>query len=147
MSKKEETLRGGLNALLGGVDSQPKDEATPDQTEGEAQEEATPQEEDDLIASIEDEELKEALRRKRNEKRGRPRKNAAPRYGEGDAYTRSCWVVKRDLLAKIKQIALRETLTLKEIMDYIMSEAVKRYEKKHGEIILKDHGDVTKIFK
>ena len=150
--KKEKLLKGGLNALLGGSQSQPQAEAAPapaSPTDGaETIEEGTPAEEDELIASITDSELKAALHRKRMEKRGRPRKDAALRAKEEELYTRTTWIMRRDLLAKLKEISFRETLTIKEIMEEVVSEAVAKYEAKHGEIIPKDHrGDATSIFK
>jgi len=159
MKKRDAVLKGGLNALLGGS---PKQEATPTATEpatetatptdgAEASEkivEGTPEEEDALIATIQDEELKAALHRKRMEKRGRPRKGAAYRAKEEELYTRSTWIMRRDLLAKLKEISLRETLTLKEIMEQISLEAVAKYEAKHGEVIPRDHkGDASQLFK
>ena len=151
--KRDELLKGGLNALLGGSQSQPQAEAAPEQptppTDGaETIEEGTPEEEDELIASITDTELKAALHRKRMEKRGRPRKDAALRAKEEELYTRTTWIMRRDLLAKLKEISFRETLTIKEIMEEVVSEAVAKYEAKHGEIIPKDHrGDASSIFK
>lgn len=153
MKKRDELLKGGLNALLGGGGSQ-KQEAAPEPatapTDG-ASEEAvagTPEEEDALLATITDSELREALRRKRMEKRGRPRKGAAYRAREAEIYTRTTWIMRRDLLAKLKEISLRETLTLKEIMEQISLEAIARYEEKHGEVIPRDHrGDASSLFK
>ena len=150
--KKEKLLKGGLNALLGGSQSQPQAEAAPAPTSptdgAETIEEGTPAEENELIASITDSELKAALHRKRMEKRGRPRKDAALRAKEEELYTRTTWIMRRDLLAKLKEISFRETLTIKEIMEEVVSEAVAKYEAKHGEIIPKDHrGDATSIFK
>lgn len=152
--KKDKALKGGLNALLGGGRDEAEQTSTaPEPTtattkETEAPEEATPEEEDELIASIEDEELKAALHRKRMQKRGRPRKDAALRSKEEEVYTRSTWIMRRDLLAKLKEISFRETLTLKEIMEQIVSEAVAKYEDKHGEVKPRDHrGDASQLFK
>ena len=151
--KKAKALKGGLNALLGGNRDEAEQTSTaPEPTtatnETEAPEEATPEEEDELIASIEDEELKAALHRKRMQKRGRPRKDAALRQKEEEIYTRSTWIMRRDLLAKLKEISFRETLTIKEIMEQIVSEAVAKYEERHGEVIPRDHrGDASQLFK
>ena len=149
--KRDELLKGGLNALIGGGGSQTQEaqkHAEPALSDGETLTEGTPEEEDELIASITDNELKEALHRKRMEKRGRPRKGAALRAKESELYTRTTWIMRRDLLAKLKEISFRETLTIKEIMEQITSEAVERYEEKHGELFPKDHrGDASKLFK
>lgn len=156
MSKRDEMMRGGLDALIGGgsrpaADEQPKtdpaQEAAPTDGAG-TMEEATPQEEDELIASIEDERLKAALIEKRNRKRGRPRKGEAYRAKQDEIYIRSCWVMRRDQLAKLKEISFRETLTLREIMAQIVGDAIEAYEKKHGELNPSDHrGDASKLFK
>ena len=152
--KRDELLKGGLNALLGGSQNQTQGEAAPEpptaptaETSSETIEEGTPEEEDELIASITDSELKAALQAKRNEKRGRPRKSAAYRSREAELYTRTTWIMRRDLLAKLREIGFRETLTLKEIMEQIVSEAVAVYEEKHGELKPRDHrGDPSSLF-
>ena len=160
--KRDKILKGGLNALLGGNQTQeaaptapdpeattPTDEAgTPEVTPYPTPEEATPEEEDALLASIEDEELRAALHRKRMQHRGRPKKDAALRQKEEEIYTRSSWIMRRDLLAKLKEISFRETLTIKEIMEQIVGDAVAAYEQKHGEVIPRDHkGDASQLFK
>lgn len=152
--KRDQVLKGGLNALLGGSQRPPATEPEPASapTDGaEAPEpitEGTPEEEDELIASITDTELREALRRKRMEKRGRPRKGTALRAKEEELYTRTTWIMRRDLLAKLKEISFRETLTIKEIMEQISLEAIAKYEQTHGEVIPRDHrGDASSLFK
>ena len=155
--KREEKLRGGLDALIGGgsrpaAEEQPKAEPRQEPTQEAAPAEvivpATPEEEDELIASVEDEELKAALIKKRNSKRGRPRKGEIIRQRENEIYVRSCWVMRRDQMAKLKEISFRETLTLREIMAQIVGEAIEAYEKKHGEVKPKDHrGDASRLFK
>ena len=164
--KREEKLRGGLEALIGGSKPAPapsdersaaeayeeelllleKEQAPTDGAE--TIEEATTQEEQDLINSIEDEELRAALEQRRNRKRGRPRKGAAYRAKQDEIYIRSCWVMRRDQLAKLKEISFRETLTLREIMAQIVGEAIEAYEKKHGEVIPQEHrGNASRLFK
>ena len=144
--KRDEVLKGGLNALLGG--SQPPEPEPTSAPIGETLIEGTPEEEDALIATISDPELKAALHRKRMEKRGRPRKGAAIRAREAELYTRTTWIMRRDLLAKLKELSLRETLTLKEIMEQISLEAIAKYEEKHGKLVPRDHrGDAASLFK
>lgn len=156
--KREEKMRGGLDALIGGgkpaptpTDGEPKTEPRQEaaSTDGaEAMETATPQEEEDLINSIQDEALREALRQRQYRKRGRPRKDAILRQRESEIYTRSCWIMRRDQIAKLKEISFRETLTIKEIMEQIVGDAIKAYEEKHGELKPRDHrGDASKLFK
>ena len=56
--------------------------------------------------------------------------------------------MRRDQLAKLKEISFRETLTIKEIMEQIIGDAIAAYEKTHGEVKPTDHrGDVSKLFK
>lgn len=172
--KREEKLRGGLDALIGrgrtAPTAEPRQEAAPTDERSAAEayeeelllmekqqaptdgaetiEEATPQEEQDLINSIEDEELRAALEQRRNRKRGRPRKGAAIQAKQDEIYIRSCWVMRRDQLAKLKEISFRETLTLREIMAQIVGEAIEAYEKKHGEVKPTNHkGDASTLFK
>lgn len=141
MKKRDELIRGGLNALLGGSQRQEAAPAPEQQADG------TP-EADELLETITDSELKEALQRRRMRKRGRPRKDAALRAKESEIYTRSTWIMRRDLIAKLKEIGLRETLTLKEIMEQIATDAIAAYEAKHGEVIPSDHkGNASEIFK
>lgn len=143
MSKKrDEKMRGGLADLLGGSRT-----AQGEPTEGRV-EEATPQEEEELINSVEDEELREALRQRRMRKRGRPRKDAALRAKEEEVYTRSCWIMRKDHIAKLKEISFRETLTIKEIMEQIVGDAIRAYEEKNGELKPTNHkGDASTLFK
>ena len=157
MSKKDEMMRGGLDALIGegsrpAADEQPKTEPRQELAQEAAPAEViipgTPEEEDELIASVEDEALRAALIERRNRKRGRPRKDEIVRQRENDIYVRSCWVMRRDQMAKLKEISFRETLTLREIMAQIVGEAIEAYEKKHGEVIPQEHrGDASRLFK
>lgn len=168
MGKRENVIMGGLNALLGEGDNRQesastktefpesvqKDEQRPEQAElselpeDDPEEEATPEEEEDLINSIEDEELREALHRKRMEKRGRPRKEALYRQKESELYVRTTFIMSREQLAKLREISFRETITMKDIITEIVGEAIKAYEKKNGKLHPKDHrGDPSKIFK
>lgn len=160
---KKDRLSGGLQALIGNRDQKPssrlnavvdaiqegaQSEPTAEQPTEEQIEEATPQEEDELLNTIEDEELREALEKKRNDKRGRPRKDAQKRLTQEEEYTRFCTLVKRDQIAKLKEICFRETLTLKEVLGVIFEDAITAYEKKKGEITpQRHHGDATTLFK
>lgn len=154
MRKNEAQLQGGLNSLLGGSRTgQPntlteqETAATTTEEQAETIESGTPEEEEDLINSIEDEELRAALHRKRMEKRGRPKKSEPQRQKEAETFTRFCAIIRRDYIAKLHEICYRETLTIKEIIDQLVGDAIKVYEEKHGEIKPTDHrGDASKIF-
>jgi hypothetical protein len=153
--KRSDKLKGGLSSLLGEnqqeneaptITGQEAAKAAP--TDSEVIEEATPEEEEDLINSVEDEELKAALHKKRMDKRGRPRKDAEERRKESEDYTRFCAIIRKDQIAKLHEICLRETLTIKEIIETLVGEAIEIYEEKHGEVIPKERkGDASKIFK
>lgn len=145
MSKKEDTLRGGLSALFGEAPKQEQpqhqtQEATAEatQTEAEPQPEAEPEEAtstDDVINTIEDEELRAALHSKRMQHRGRPRKNMNKR-SVADGYGRVTTIMNLSKVEKLHYIAVKETLTLKEIWDECLDIAIERYESKHGKITL-----------
>lgn len=146
--KKEEILRGGLNALFGGSSLQ-------DTTQEESKsprmevEPSTDQDETDLINSVEDEELRQALQARRNRKRGRPRKNHNERGELTNGYTRTSLILNIAKRDKIKEIAFRETLTMKEIFEVAMDKVIEAYEEKHGEIIPKPEkykGNINELF-
>ena len=148
---KKEILRGAAAALFGG-NSQPEAAATDNRPQEAAavtiEEEVITEEEEDLINSIEDEELKAALHAKRMEKRGRPPKAAPIRRREAEIYTRTTFVISREQLAKLKEICFLETITIKDIMNQLIGDAISKYEETHGEIKPKEHkGDVRTLFK
>ena len=141
MSKKDDILRGGLNTLFNGA---PKDEAIQEQgepqpveaetitpTDGEEQEQEIKS--NDVINTIEDEELRAALHKRRVKGRGRPRKND-PKKQCAKGYQRITNIVNIDKMDKLREIALRESLTIKEILEAVMDIAIERYESRHGEI-------------
>lgn len=163
MAKKD--LTGGIANLLSGADqriAQQRQAATetPKQPEGTATQEAAPQmkiepttlqDESDLINSVEDEELREELRLRLQQKRligrGRPRKN--DQLGRRmDGYDRTSLIINKKKWAKIKEIAFIETLTMKEIVELALDMVIERYESKHGKIIpVPDRKkDITEIF-
>lgn len=156
MSKRDDILRGGLSTLLGENKQEQEEQKASEQAEEqqaaanelEQEEEATPEEEEDLINSINDKELREALHKKRMERRGRPRKDAPLQMKQDELYKRTTLIMRRDYLAKLKEISFRETLTIKDIMDEIIGEAISAYEKKNGELHPRDHrGDPSTLFK
>ena len=139
MAKKD--LSGGIANLLSGADqrvTQKTGEAAPEAATQMEIEPFTAKEEKSLIASIDDEELreelKERLRLKRLIGRGRPRKDGH-KDCIGDGYERTSLIIQKDKWAKIKEIALIETLTMKEIVELALDIIIERYEAKHGEVI------------
>lgn len=161
-AKKQNTLRGGLQALMNGGNNEeqgaavtpvgqtpdaPSEEATATESTEPIEERATRKEEEDLLASIEDQELQAALRARRMLHRGRPRKDNPLSVTQNDLYTRTTLIVSREQMAKLREICIRETITLKEIIEGLIAEALETYEKKHGEIRVTSHkGDVKAIF-
>ena len=149
--KRNDKLSEGLNNLLG-ARNEAKERFNVNEAEtaqqNEAVEEEAPEDEKDIINTIEDEELKEALKRHRLRKAGRPRKDAKDRMADGEKYTRFTTIGNREQIAKLKEIGFRETLTLKEILEQIFADAIEAYEKKHGVVVPKNHkGDPSKLFK
>lgn len=143
----KEKLKGGLANLLSGADQsvtkKPEEVKKPEQEQPEeakspmAVEPTTSQEVNDLLNSIEDEEVRKELEsrllRKRMIGRGRPRKN--DQLGRRmDGYDRTSLIIPVKKWEKVKEIALRETITLKEIVELAIDMVIERYESKHGEI-------------
>lgn len=147
--KKEEILRGGLNALFGGSTLQDTTDQEESKTPTMEVEPTTDTDETDLINSVEDEELRQALQARRNRKRGRPRKNHNERGELTNGYTRTSLILNIAKRDKIKEIAFRETLTMKEIFEVAMDKVIEAYEEKHGEIIPKPErykGNINELF-
>ena len=152
MATKEQ-LGGGLNALFGGSESKPETASRVEAPTTEAPElkvePTTPQDEEDLINSVEDEQLREALRKKRMDGRGRPRTKRDEIGKRTDGYSRTSLILKDEKVAKIKEIAFRETLTMKEIFELALDTIIEKYESKHGEVVPRPErykGDITKVF-
>lgn len=153
MSKKEQELRGGLNLLFGNQRQEkpleaeevsateaPTDEVEPTNLQ-------TKQEE--LIAAVDDPELREALHKRRIRGRGRPRKGASSPE-QTKLYTRISTIAHKDKYAKICEISLRESLQIKEVLEAAMDLAIAAYEEKHGEIVInqkKKRGNPEDLFK
>lgn len=160
MAKKDFT--GGLANLLSGADQNVTERQQPNtdnsheteaalerlQAEAEPEQQSAapqmvvkptkPQDEIDLINSIDDPELREELKRRQHQRtmigRGRPRKNTDRLGRRTDGYNRTSLIVPVDKWAKIKEIAFRETLTMKEIVELAIDMVIERYEAKHGEV-------------
>ena len=141
MSKKEDILKGGLNALFGGTPSQ---EAQPEPQEQNAHEEAeaaplpddeSEAEEGDIINTIEDAELRAALHKRRVKDRGRPRKYQSGK-GVADGYGRVTTIIDLRKMDKLRYIALKETLTIKAVLNAAIDVAIERYESRRGKIVL-----------
>ena len=145
MAKKKD-FSEGLNALFGDART---DIVKPYSKDSEEPTAATGEAEEDIISTVEDDALREALRKKRMQNRGRPRKNAR-HYSVTDGYQRVCVIMNSEKMEKIREMAFRETLTIKEVMEAALDLAISKYEATHGEIKPnKDgrSGDVSQLFK
>lgn len=146
----KQNLNLGIGNLLSGASTEVTQEAAPKAAP--IKEEATAQEENELINSIEDEELRaelqERLRQKRMIGRGRPRTAHDERGKRTDGYNRTSLIVNVEKWEKIKEIAFRETLTMKEITELALDMVIERYESKNGTIIVteKEKRDINDIF-
>lgn len=104
-----------------------------------------------IEGTLTDAELRELLRRRRMQGRGRPRTATDAAGNRTDGYSRTSLMVRDDLWAKIKEIAFRETLTMKEVTELALKTVVDRYEAKHGTVIpdptkYEEKKDINKIF-
>jgi hypothetical protein len=147
MSKRDDVLRGGLNALFG--ESKEVDHTgTGKDPENTSENDPEPDEDPkDVIHSIEDDDLKEALKKKRMEHRGRPRKNFNfESVTEG--YGRITSIVNLKKMEKLREIGYRETLTIKEVLEACMDLAIQKYEQKNGTIQITRNrkGNVKEVF-
>lgn len=150
MSKKEAQLKGGLDALFGGMKPRTeKIEVIEENTPSMVIEPTTPQDEEDLINSVEDEELRAALHKKRMEGRGRPRKNQGANGKRTDGYIRTSIIANEEKYAKVKEIAFRSTLPTKDILEAAMDMLIEKYESKYGEVVPNPaayKGDIKALF-
>ena len=127
---KDERLKKGLATLLGGA--APKEETTSEETPGASTvEEPT----NDIIETVKDEELKEALRKRQLDGRGRPRRGR-PHDSRTDGYGTICVKANLEKWEKIKYISLRETLQIKEVLELALDKVIAEYEAEKGEIRL-----------
>ena len=163
MSSNKKDLQGGIANLLGGADRQRATGAEPQPSEQQPQTEGasstapdfkvqptTKKDEEDLINSIEDAQLRAALEARRKEGRGRPRKNTDATGKRTDGYSRTSFIIKDTTWAKIREIAFRKTLTMKEIVELALEMLIKEYEKTNGEVTPHPErykGDIHDIFK
>lgn len=54
--------------------------------------------------------------------------------GTDYAWERFAFICDRTLVAKVKAIATKEKVTIRDLMEYMMSQGIGRYEKKNGPI-------------
>ena len=116
MKSKTEKLRGGIDTLFGAT--------------------ASPRGKQEAIETtdlLQDEELKEALHRRRMEQRGRPRRGR-PRSEATKNTGRITAIVNLSKWEKVKYISLKETMQIKEVLDVALDMVIEKYESEKGEI-------------
>ena len=109
MSKKNFT--GGLNSVLGETSPEPEPETNRQLTE----------------------------QYSKKKKRGRPKTQdwkitKSSEEGTLQDETRATFIVKKELLGKLKGIAYWERMTIKELINTALTEAITKYEKESGSI-------------
>lgn len=129
MARRIDTLRGGVDALFGEEPIQ------------RTQEETVP----DIINSVRDEELREALLRRQRAGSGRPKKgrHKDPRT---DGYGTVCVKANLQKWAKLEYISLHETLQKKEVLEMALDMLIGKYESEKGEIIIKEPDKTGNVF-
>jgi hypothetical protein len=138
MDKKSEKLRGGVAVLFGDAPaSQPQHEEVEVKSEKELQAEA-------VIDTLQDEELKEKLRQRQLE--GRGRKRGRPHDSKTDGYGTVCVKANLEKWEKLKVISLRETLQIKEVLELALDKLIAEYEAEKGEIRLKPASKKGNVF-
>lgn len=137
MSKREQRLKGGIDALFGGASTRT---AAPQPVQ---KEELTEQEA--AIETVQDEELKEALRQRVLLGRGRPKKGRK-KDSNTDLYTTICVKANIEKWAKVEYIALQETLQKKEVLELALDMLIEKYENEKGAIRLKKDSKKGNVF-
>jgi hypothetical protein len=124
-TNRSEALKGGVNALFGGAPArEPQREAV-----------APSEEAEDIISTVQDEELKRALRQRQMDGRGRPKKGK-PHSSKTDGYGTVCAKANLEKWAKLEYIALKETLQKKEVLELALDMLIDKYESEKGKIVL-----------
>ena len=62
-------------------------------------------------------------------------------------WERFAFICGKTLVAKVKAIASKEGVSIRELMEYMMSQGIMRYEKKHGTIEVSVSANVKKRLK
>lgn len=138
---RDEKLKKGLANLLGGAAAPAKSE-TPTAPQPETEKERKTAE---MIETVSDEELKEKLRQRQLDGRGRP-KRGRPHDSRTDGYGTICVKANLEKWEKIKVISLRETLQLKEVLELALDKLIAEYEAEKGEIRLQPASKKGNVF-
>lgn len=117
----KEQLRKGMAVLFGETPaSQPQLSEVSSETEA-------------IIETVQDEELKEALRQRQLDGRGRP-KRGRKKESKTEGYGTICVKANLDKWEKVKYISLQETLQIKEVLELALDMLIEKYESEKGTI-------------
>lgn len=137
MGKREQRLKGGVDALFGGASTRTAAPQREQEVELSAQEAA--------IETVKDEELKAALRERVLAGRGRPKKGRK-KDSNTELYTTICVKANIEKWAKVEYIALNETLQKKEVLELALDMLIEKYENEKGAIRLKKDSKKGNVF-
>lgn len=138
-NKRNEALKGGVDALFGGAPAKPQLE------EVAAPVQETPEDTEDIISTVQDEELKKALRQRQLDGRGRP-KRGRPHDSKTDGYGTICVKANLEKWRKLEYISLQETLQKKEVLEKALDMLIEKYESEKGEIVLQTPSKEGNVF-
>ena len=138
MAKKDDKLALGLGKLLGTPAKKPAVEVATSTVESEPARE-------DIIDSVQDEELREALRKRQLEGRGKPKKGR-PHDSKTEGYGTICVKANFEKWEKIKYISLQETLQIKEVLELALDKIIAEYEEEKGTILIKRTSKKGNVF-
>lgn len=108
-------LKGGLAVLMG--------ESTPEEKE------------ENIVSTLQDEDLKAKLLERQKEGRGRPKKGR-PVVDTEKKYTKVCVVANAEKWQKLRYISLVESKQIKEVLELAMDQFIENYEKQNKKIEL-----------
>ena len=138
MAKKDDKLALGLGKLLGTPAKKPAVEVATSTVESEPAREH-------IIDSVQDEELREALRKRQLEGRGKPKKGR-PHDSKTEGYGTICVKANLEKWEKIKYISLQETLQIKEVLELALDKIIAEYEEEKGTILIKRTSKKGNVF-
>lgn len=136
MDKKAEKIRGGVAVLFGEAPA-----SEPQRQEEQVQASET----DALIETVQDEELKEKLRQRQLDGRGRP-KRGRPHDSRTVGYGTVSVKANLEKWDKLRYISLQETLQLKEVLELAIDMLIEKYESEKGTIRLKTQTKKGNVF-
>lgn len=120
---------GGLDSLFSkGKSSTPKQKEQQQEQKPTAAAQESLSGRADILSTIQDAELRAALRAKRMEGRGRPRKGQN-KESLSAGYTRACMWVNEEKYKQLRDIGLRETKTVKEVVEAAFDLLLQKYER------------------